>query len=194
MKDPRVAASGSDDSSSRSLLVRARAGDSRALSALFRRQRAALERWTRGRLPQWARNLVDTNDLVQEAILQTFRRMEVFEDRGQGALQAYLREAVKNRIRDELRRIERHPSEILQETLTATTASPYEAAADSERGQRYKAALARLSDPERILIVGRLEMGYTYDQLALVSGRVTAEAARLAVRRAVVKLARLMTP
>ena len=194
MKKPEVVASRSDDPSSRGLLVRARAGDTRALSALFKRQRAVLERWTRGRLPQWARNLVDTNDLVQEAILQTFRRMDVFEDRGQGALQAYLREAVRNRICDELRRVERHPSELLQDTLAATTASPYETTAESERSRRYRSALARLNDAERTLIVGRLEMGYTYDQLALVSDRVTAEAARLAVRRAVVKLASLMTP
>jgi hypothetical protein len=44
-----------------------------------------------------------------------------------------------------------------------------------------------------MLVVGRLELDYTYEQLALVSGRATAGAARLAARRAVIKLADRMT-
>jgi RNA polymerase sigma factor (sigma-70 family) len=182
------------ESSSGDLLKRARGGDSRAFSALFKRQKQALERWTRGRLPRWARNLVDTNDLVQEALLQTFRRIEQFDDRGQGALQAYLREAVRNRIRDELRRVERCPAgQELPDALHDPEPSPFDAAVDSERARRYKSALLELNESERLLVVGRLEMGYTYEQLALIGGRVTAEAARLAVRRAVIKLARHMT-
>jgi DNA-directed RNA polymerase specialized sigma24 family protein len=74
--------------SSRELLRRARAGESRALSALFHRQRGALIRWARGRLPRWARNVADTADLVQDVLLQTFRRLEGFDNRGHGALQA----------------------------------------------------------------------------------------------------------
>jgi hypothetical protein len=36
-------------------------------------------------------------------------------------------------------------------------------------------------------------MGYTYEQLRLATGRTTVEATRMAVRRAVLKLARKMT-
>ena len=64
-----------------------------------------LRRWASGRLPRWARDLSDTPDLVQETLFQTFRKINGFEHRGEGALQAYLRQAVMNRIRDEIRRL-----------------------------------------------------------------------------------------
>src|ERR1043165_9312034 len=79
------------------LLERARDGDSRALSALFRRQASALRRWAHARLPRWARHVADTADIVQDALMQTFRRIDRFDYRGRGALQAYLRQAATNR-------------------------------------------------------------------------------------------------
>jgi len=177
---------------SRQLLRQARAGDTRALSALFRRQRIALTRWARGRLPRWARRLADTADLVQEALLQTFRRLNAFEDRGQGALQAYLRQAVQNRLRDELRRIERRPSTELDEDVPSQDGSPLDLVLDGERAARYKQALSTLSPADQMLIVGRLEMDYTDEQLQLITERATPDAARKALRRALLKLAERM--
>ena len=178
---------------SRELLERARAGDERALSVLFRRNTAALLRWARGRLPRWARGVADTRDIVQDVLLQTFRRLEVFEDRGKGALQAYLRRAVDNRINDELRRVCRRPTAELADVLVnmpSSEPSPVQHATELEAEHRYKAALATLTVEERRLIVGRLELGYNYEQLAAITNRPTAEAARVAVRRAVEKLAK----
>ena len=96
--------SDADRESTLSLLERGRAGDQRALDELFARYAPPLRRWASGRLPRWARDLADTPDLVQETLLQTFRNIDGFEHRGEGAFQAYLRQAVMNRIRDELRR------------------------------------------------------------------------------------------
>jgi RNA polymerase sigma-70 factor (ECF subfamily) len=193
MSESKPVAATSTGLSSRALLRRAEDGDVNALTALFERQGHALRRWARGRLPRWARSLVDTSDLVQDAMLQTFRRLPAFDNRGRGALQAYLREAVANRIRDELRRVDRRPTlEALDETLRDHGASPYHQAAESERQRRYKEALATLTPSEQTLVVGRIEMGYTFDQLALVSGRATPEAARVALRRAILKLADIM--
>jgi RNA polymerase sigma factor (sigma-70 family) len=178
------------------MLRRAQAGDTRALSALFRHHRGALIRWARGRLPRWARRVTDTADLVQDVLLHTFRRIDRFEDRGQGALQAYLRQAVQNRIRDELRRIERRPTSELDEQLVEPVdpaLSPLDMALDAEQTRRYKRALSTLEEPERMLIVARLEMSYTYEQLALISERPGPEAARKALRRAVLKLAKRMS-
>ena len=179
--------------SSAALLRLAQQGDTRALSSLFRRQQSALRQWARGRLPQWARHAVDTNDLVQEALAHTFRRIHAFQDRGRGALQAYLREAVRNRIRDEIRRLGRQPTrEVLEDVVEDRAASPFDQAADAEVMRRYKIKLSSLSDEEQQLVVGRIEMGYTYEQLTLATGRTTVEATRMAVRRAVLKLARKM--
>jgi len=175
------------------LLARAKAGDTRAVSALFRRHGDGLRRWARGRLPRWARAWNDTADIVQDALLQTFRRIDRIEHRGKGALRAYLQQAVDNRIKDELRRVSRRPVAVVDEVLLTVpdgSPSPFEEASLAERELAYKNALMSLSEDERILIVSCLEMGYTYEQIALITGRRTSEAARMAVRRAVKKLAK----
>jgi RNA polymerase sigma-70 factor (ECF subfamily) len=170
-----------------------RAGDTRALSTLFRQHGSLLARWARGRLPRWARQLSDTADIVQDALLQTFRRIEQFDDRGRGALQAYLRQAVQNRIRDELRRVDRRPTTELNDDFPGAAQSPLDVTLDAEREARYKHALSTLSEADRTLIVARLEMDYTFEQLAAISGRASPEAARKAFRRAVMKLAERMS-
>ena len=176
------------------LLRRAREGDHSALEVLFSRQFSPLLRWAHGRLPRWVRTAADTADLVQDAMLQTFRRLDRFEPRGKRALQAYLRRAIQNRITDEIRRGTRSPMESADRGLRqpASTPSPMDQAINAEAGDRYRAALARLRPEDRVLIVGRIELGYSYEQLALVAGRVTPDATRVAVRRALVRLAETM--
>jgi|ERR1051325_2286668 RNA polymerase sigma-70 factor (ECF subfamily) len=182
-------------SSSRELLEKARAGDERALNSLWRRQGGVLRKWARGRLPRWARSLTETADVVQDVLLQTFSRLDRIDHRGKGALQAYLRQAVLNRIRDEMRRVARRPLSGPEEaaaSVPSSGASPLDDALDAEMEQRYKQALSVLTEEEQLLVVGRLELDYTYEQLALVSNRPTAEAARLAVRRAILKAGKAM--
>ena len=99
-----------DADSTTTLLERARAGDRAAADALFARCWPPLLRWARRRLPQWARDLADTQDVVQEAVVQTFKHLDTIDARGEGALQAYLRQAVMNRIRDHIRRVGRRPA------------------------------------------------------------------------------------
>ena len=77
-----------DPESTFSLIERARGGDEQALERLFARHLKPLQRWASGRLPKWARNLADTDDLVQDTLLKTFKRLESFEPRRVGALQA----------------------------------------------------------------------------------------------------------
>src|SRR5262245_42631792 len=105
--------SGVDDSiesqSSLTLLRRAQAGDPEARDALIARYLPRLARWASGRLPVWVRDAADTQDLVQETVISTFKRIDAFEARGEGALQAYLRQAILNRIRDYHRRSGRQP-------------------------------------------------------------------------------------
>src|SRR6185436_12616777 len=91
------------------LLARARTGDRDALERLLHRYRPILLHWARGRLPVWARDIVDTDDLVQDTLIQTVGRIDVFEPHHDGALLAYLRQALQNRIRDEIRRRSRRP-------------------------------------------------------------------------------------
>jgi len=177
------------DSTSRSLLARARHGDSNALSELVRRHLPGLRRWAHGRLPRWARSIADTTDLVHDAWLRTIGRIDALEPRGQHALAAYLREAVRNRIRDEHRRIARRgTAQMLPETLADAAPSPHERAVYAQLEARYRAALDDLSPSDRELIVAHVELDYTHEQLACMTGR-SRNAARVALQRAVGRLA-----
>lgn len=184
---------GADDRVSRSssveLLSRALRGDRGALDDLIARLLPSLHRWAHGRLPRWARSALDTADLVQDALLRTVRRLSGFEPRRRQALQAYLRQAIQNRIRDELRRVGRQPvPRALDPELPEPGPSPLDHAVDAETGERYKSALARLTSEDRELLVARLELGYSYAQVAVATGRPGAEAARKAVQRSLLRL------
>jgi RNA polymerase sigma-70 factor (ECF subfamily) len=184
---------GAAELSSRDLIGRARQGDDEAIGALFARHVPAVRRWARGRLPRWARDIADTADLVQDAVLNTLRRLDRFEPRGQHALQAYLRAAVQNQINDELRRVCRRPRpDPVDPEMPSPLPSPLADAIDSENERRYRQGLSRLSDTQRALVVGRLELGYSYEQLALLSGKGTPGAARVALRRALLRMAEEM--
>jgi len=177
------------------LLNRARQGDEDALNELFRRNQGPLRRWARGRLPRWTRDLRDTDDLVQETLAQTLKHIDSFEHRHEGALQAYMRQALINRVRDEVRRVNRHPAvsaieEADQHAVQA--ASPLEEAIGTQALERYEAALGRLRPEESQIIQARVEMQQSYQQIAAAHGKATADAARMAVSRALLRLAEEM--
>lgn len=175
------------------LIERVRGGDRDALERLVARHVGPLRRWVSGRLPRWARDVADTDDLVQDTLLRTFKRIDTFEHRGVGALHAYLRQAVLNRVREELRRKGRTPARLdLDDVTLESDDSPLEEAIGRETLDRYEAALARLRPEDREAIVGRVEMDCTYEELATALGKPTAEAARKAARRALLRLAEEM--
>jgi RNA polymerase sigma-70 factor (ECF subfamily) len=175
------------------LLDRARAGDEAALDILFERHVPLLRRWAHGRLPRWARDIADTTDLVQETILGTLKHLGRFDLRGDGALQAYLRQAVMNRIRNELRkRAIRGVTETLDSRVLDSGTSPLESAIAQETLDQYDAALERLRPEEREAVVSRVEFDLSYAELADVLGKPSADAARMAVVRALVRLAEEM--
>jgi RNA polymerase sigma factor (sigma-70 family) len=182
-----------DPESTFHLIERARAGDQQALERLFARHLKPLQRWARGRLPKWARDLADTDDLVQDTLVQTFKRIEDFEPRHVGALQAYLRQAVLNRIRNELRRKGRQPHATDLDGIEVESAeSPLEQAIGREAVERYEVALQRLTAEEREAIIAKVELGYSNEELAEVLGKPTPDAARKAAHRALVRLAEEM--
>ena len=173
------------------LLSRAREGDRAAMEALMERCLPLLKRWAHGRLPAGARGPIDTGDLVQEAVLHALGNLEHFEARHVGAMQAYLRQSVINRIRDEVRRLGRRPPPLeLQEDHPSDQTSPLEAAIQAEGYQRYRDALARLDARDRELIVARIEVQWSLEEIAHRFGLPTVDAARMAVSRAVRRLTR----
>ncbi|MCY4601022.1 MAG: RNA polymerase sigma factor [Acidobacteria bacterium] len=175
----------------RRLLARARMGSRPAINTLADWYSAWLRRWARGRLPRWSRGAVDTSDVVQDALSRTFARLARFEPAHAGALRAYLRRAVENRIRDQLRRAAHRQTvdaEELPERDSQAGAPQLRQLMDEEAWARYLDGLQRLSPRDRRLIVGRVELGYNYRQLAFIERIPSADAARKAVRRALVRL------
>jgi RNA polymerase sigma-70 factor (ECF subfamily) len=179
-----------DPESTQSLLLRARAGDDEALNRLLQRCLPALRRWAHGRLPVYARSMNDTMDVVQDAVTKCLTRLDGFEPRHEGALMSYLRTVVINRIRDLIKEAVRRPVGVaIPEDLSVDDTSPLEAAIGVENAERYERALATLRDEDREAIILRLEMHYSYEELQVALDKNTPGAARVAVRRALERMA-----
>ena len=185
----------STSSSESRLLEQVRRGSRGAAEALFERYGSWLRRWTRGRLPQRVRGSLDTSDLVQEALRYMFTRLDWFESKRASSLRAYLRRVIENRIRDELRRATRRRHAIAPEQpvrMSEAGAPQLRRLVDDESWRRYVDGLQRLSSRDRRLIAGRVEFGYNYRQLALVERMPSPDAARMALRRALIRLGDVM--
>ena len=175
------------------LLEQFRRGDARARDLLVERSLPQLRKWARGRLPQWARSLADTQDLVQDAVMRALPKLESFEARHPGALQSYLRQAVQNRIYDEVRKVGTRPAgEELPEEMPDLTPSPLEQAIGKQGFERYERALTTLKPVDRDAIVARIELQQSYDEVAIALGKPNANAARMAVTRALARLIEAM--
>lgn len=173
------------------LVVRARAGDRAATEALLERCLPPLKRWAHGRLPAAARGGLDTSDLVQDAALHLLKRLDMFEPRHVGAMQAYLRRSVINQVRDAVRRIGRQPPPLeLPDDLPSEHTSPLEVAIQAEAYERYRQALGSLSSKDRELIVAHIEVQWSLAEIAHRFNLPSLDAARMAVRRAVDRLTR----
>jgi RNA polymerase sigma factor (sigma-70 family) len=175
------------------LVQRIRHGDSAARDILIERYFSALHRWARGRLPFYARKEMDTHDLVQETLIRALGKLETFESRETGSFLAYLRQILKNRIRDEIRKVQRRPvEEELQDNIREEAPSPFDDAIDRESWQRYEAGLEKLPKQQQEGIIMRLELQFTHQQVADALGFGSANAARMMVSRAILKLSELM--
>jgi RNA polymerase sigma-70 factor (ECF subfamily) len=182
-----------DPESSVELLRLAKAGNRAALDRLIDRYWERIHRWASGRLPQYARDFTDTDDIVQEALMGLVRTLDTFEYRGEWSIQAYLRKAAGNRIRAELRRHGTRPSiQTLPDGMSSPDLSPHEEAIGREVLARYDQALEHLSAVEREAVVAWVELGCSYKEIAELVDRPSTDAARMFVTRALEKLSRAM--
>jgi RNA polymerase sigma factor (sigma-70 family) len=171
------------------LIIRARTGDQSAVEAILQRCLPSLKRWAHGRLPAAARGHLDTGDLVQDAAMSAIARLDTFEPRHVGAMQAYLRQSVINRIRDEMRRFTRRPVPVeFPDDVASEAPSPEEQAIHEQAYARYRAAMSSLNPRERELVIARVEAQWTAPEIAEHFGFNTADGARMAVNRAMQRL------
>lgn len=179
-----------DQSSTQTLLRAAAAGDLDAREVLYARLRTPLARWARGRLPDDARELLDTDDLVQAAFVSSLQHVEGFQERETEGFLRYLRTSVRNRITDEVRRIRRRPRRAgMPDDLEDVAQSPIDRILSREEQECYDRALASLSPADQDLVIARVEWHMPFRDVAIHTGRPSAAAARVAFRRALERLA-----
>ena len=142
----------------------------------------SLKRWAHGRLPRGLED--DAAAIVEETLLNALERLKDVQPGHKGAIQAYLRQSVMNRIKDRMRaqeRRERGPSDV----------DPGESSLGVDTAH-YGEALQQLNGRDRALIESRLEEHATYEEIATRFSLQSAAAARVAVMRAIRKLADLL--
>jgi RNA polymerase sigma-70 factor, ECF subfamily len=182
-----------DLESTAALLAAVKAGHDGARDRLVARYLPVLLRWAHGRLPRSARDLSETEDLVHVGLLKALAHVGTFEHQHEGAFLAYLRQILRNEIRMEIRRTSRRPiRQPLHEDLAVRAPSPLEQAVGNDALRAYEAGLARLQEEEREAVILRLEFGLKHDQVAAALGKPSADAARMLVARALVRLTAAM--
>jgi RNA polymerase sigma-70 factor (ECF subfamily) len=111
--------------------------------------------------------------------------------RGPGMFQAYVRQAILNRIRDQVRWARTRPDGGITERIEDRAPSPLESAIGADLLDQYESALAQLSEDERRLIHLRVELDFSYPEIAAIMER-TPDGVRMAAQRALRKLAKIM--
>jgi len=171
------------------VLERAKRGDRSAAVDLLVRAIPAVRRWAHGRRPPGARGVFDTDDMVQSGVLRTLRRLDDFEPRTVGGLQAYLRQSVLNRIRDEARKLVRRGLPVqVPENLSDGGIDPETQAIVEQQSGRFLTALRRLRPEDRQVIIWRLELGYSFKEIADQLDKRSPDAARMQYSRALARL------
>jgi len=190
--DPTEASAAASLEATAVLLERVRGGDQAARERLFARMLPVLTRWAHRRLPAGARDLAETDDLVQSALGRALGRLDSFEPQREGAFLAYLRQILRNLVTDEIRRVRSRVHEPLSDSYEDPLPSPLERTVSRDVLERYETALQRLDEGTREAVMLRIEFHYTYPQIAEALGRTSPDAVRMLVGRAMVELARHM--
>ena len=171
------------------LLPLAARGDRRAAEILIERMWPYLRRFGHGRLPGWARSRAETEDLVQESLIRALNHLPRFENQTIKEFRFWLHTVFRNLVTDEKRFVGRvgvakeFPADIEDAAL-----SPEEQAVEQSTAGVTERALQRLEPGDRLLIVYRLQHGYSFRELADKLGKPSADAARMTYNRALKRL------
>lgn len=181
--------------STASLLQKVVDGSDEARERLCRHFLPLLTRWAHGRLPDYARDLSETQDLVQSALIGALDQLESFESLREGAFLAYLRTILLNQIRMEIRRVTRRNAHGFADSELEPVdpdASIVGQVIGADVLERYEAALMTLTDKAREAVMLRVEFGYSFPEIATATETPSANSARMLVSRSLIQLAEAM--
>ncbi len=177
--------------STAALIRSARLGDDSARHTLLKRFLPLLLRWAHGRLPLTLRDVNDTQDFVQIALIKALNQLGTFRSDRPGSFLIYLRRILLNQVRDELRRRRARPRTVELDAGVeeiADVETQLERAIGEEKINAYHNAVGKLAKRQQELVIMRLEFGLSYPEIAAEVGG-TPDAVRVMVTRAVAKLA-----
>lgn len=175
------------------LLERVRGGDRAAREELFALYSERLQWFLRGRLGQPHRRWLDTMDLVNGALERTLANLDRFEHRGIGSFWAFLRTIGLNELRSVWRKKEAlKEAEDLSEVASPDRPAPIDRLVMAEQCEAFESALEPLEPRLRQALLLRIELGLDYAAIAEDCGFPTADAARVAIRRALTQVAARM--
>jgi len=192
VKGERDTVAGEHEEPTGDLIVRMRTGDAQAREILFRRYLPLLRRWAHGRLPVSARDMAQTDDLVQVTLMRALKAVDRFDSQSKGSFLAYLRQILLNEVRLEIRKSRRLPatsdlSEYI-ETIESTP-SVLEQLLGPDRLFAYHQVLARMPRRQQEVLIMRLEFGMSYPEIAVELG-TSPDAVRVMATRAAAVLAK----
>ena len=184
----------------------ARVGDRAALEDLFARYLPWVVRTVALRLGKRLQECTDLEDLAQESLLDAFRSIDRFQERSEATFRNWLARIVEHNVRDAARRQRSRRTQLaepLPELETATSSGPQlvardprpsEVAAGHELEARLEAAMLRLSERHRELLILRDRCGMGYDEVARELQLKNEDTARALHHRALQQLARSLEP
>ncbi|HMF44526.1 MAG TPA: sigma-70 family RNA polymerase sigma factor [Polyangia bacterium] len=146
-------------------LARARAGDEAAQAALVDRYQRRLYALV-ARLMVTRPDLID--DLAQESFVKVLRALPGFDPGGPARLSTWMLTIATRTCLDVLK-AKRPPTESIPESL-ASAANPEQEAAERQMGRRVAAAMARLPEEMRAVLVLRAYHDFDYDEIAAALG------------------------
>ena len=154
--------------------------------------RELVREWATGRLPGWAREGVDTGDLVQVTLLRAWKHLDKFRDQPEQNFRRYLRRILENEIIDNVRRAQRRPPRLdVLDELPDPTPTPLESLIDAEAVADIRRLIDRLLPRRRDALLLRLEGQRPYEEIGRILG-VRGSTARMRATRALADLAAML--
>jgi RNA polymerase sigma-70 factor (ECF subfamily) len=147
----------------------------------------------RHHMPWGRRSLLESQDIVQMAMIKAQRNLKKIKVDGDDGFRKYLRTAIKHLVVDVYRANGRRPPKHeLQDGFTNGTKTPEEAAIENEQRGHLERALGSLKGHQRELIILRCLREMSHAEVAAELGKKP-DAVRIGTGRALEKLAALMT-
>lgn len=188
------------------LLERLRTGDRAAFDELCAQYRAELGRFVERRMDRALRQRVDASDVLQDAQIEAFRRIDDYLEREPMPFGVWLKrtvyeqllmlrrkhvEAARRSVGNEVA-LPEQSSLLLARRLFAAESTPSRQVGRRELSERLHAAIAQLSEIDREILLMRNLDELPYDEIAGILD-VDPAAARKRHGRAVLRLHKILT-